>query len=83
VSALSALCDQKSVDTLTTLVKRLSDPMATVEERAIGEAALQALAMIGPSDLAARLAPLAKTRAAPAVTRALALAKTNASCRRR
>lgn len=83
VSALSALCDQKSVDTLTTLVKRLGDPMATVEERAIGEAALRALAVIGPSDLPSRLQPLAKTRAAPAVKRALALATSNASCRRR
>jgi HEAT repeat protein len=83
VSALAALCDQKSVGTLSDLVKRLGDPMATVEERAIGEAALEGLAAIGPSDLQARLAPLSGTRAAPAVKHALTSAAQRKSCGRR
>jgi HEAT repeat protein len=83
VAALAALCDQESVGTLTELAKRLADPMATVEDRAIGEAALEALAAIGPSDLNARLAPLSGTRAAPAVKHALASAAHGKACRRR
>jgi HEAT repeat protein len=83
VLALAALCDQSSVGTLSDLVKRLGDPMATVEERAIGEAALEALTAIGPSDLKARLAALSGTRAAPAVKHALSSAAQNKTCGRR
>ncbi len=70
-SSLAQLCDQDSVGALTDLTKRLSDPMATVEQRALGEAALQALVVLAPSDLASRLAPLSKTRASNAVAQAL------------
>jgi hypothetical protein len=83
VSALAALCDQQSVGALSDLAKRLADPMATVEERAIGEASLQGLALIGPSDLATRLAPLKGTRAEPAVKHARESAAHSKTCGRR
>jgi len=65
-AALASLCDQDSVDTLTKLARKLSDPMATAEQRALGEAALQALAALAPSDLKKRLEPLRTSRAAKA-----------------
>jgi hypothetical protein len=54
-----------------------------VEQRALGEAALQALSVIAPTDLAKRLAPLAKTRAAKAVAQAQKEAAQHGSCRPR
>jgi len=71
-AALGALCDRDSTDTLWTLVRRVDDPMATVEERALGEASLAALARIAPPDLDEKLAPLRRGQARKAVERALA-----------
>jgi hypothetical protein len=69
---LGALCDQKSVDLLDKLARRIADPMSSPEDRAIGEASLYALLQIHPQDLEARLAPISKGPAATAVRRARA-----------
>jgi HEAT repeat protein len=71
-AALGALCDRDSTDTLWKLVRRVDDPMATVEERALGEASLAALARIAPPDLEEKLDPLRRGQARKAVERALA-----------
>jgi hypothetical protein len=70
--SLGALCDAKSLDLLEKLAQRIADPMSSVEDRAIGEAALYALVRIHPVDLDQRLAPLAKGGTARAVARARA-----------
>jgi HEAT repeat protein len=70
--SLGALCDVKSLDLLEKLAKRLGDPLSSVEDRAIGEAALYALVRIHPTDLEQRLAPLSKGATARAVARAKA-----------
>jgi HEAT repeat protein len=71
-SALGALCDRESVDDLWKLVRRVDDPLATVEERALGEASLAAVVRISPPDLASQLEPLRRGQARKAVERALA-----------
>lgn len=71
-SALGALCDNDSADTLWKLVRRIDDPLATPEERAIGEASLGALVRIAPADLGTKLEPLRRGKAQKAVERALA-----------
>lgn len=80
-SALSALCDSDSADALSDLTKRLADPIATAEQRALGEASLQALAVIDPQGFAQRTSTLMKTPAAKAVRAAQASA-TSSACRR-
>jgi HEAT repeat protein len=79
--ALGRLCDRESVDMLTTLLRRVQDPIATVEERALGEAAMVALARIRPPDLDARFAPLEKTGARGALVHARRAAAASGTCR--
>jgi HEAT repeat protein len=81
--ALGALCDEKSVGDLTKLSLRLGDPMATVEERALAQSALEALLAIGPTDLNARLAPLTSAKNNPALRALLANAAKSKTCGRR
>lgn len=71
-SALGELCDHESAEALWKLVRRLEDPLATPEERAIGEVALFAAIRIAPRDLNTRLEPLRRGRARKAVERAWA-----------
>ena len=70
--SLGALCDAESVNLLGKLARRLADPLSSVEDRAIGEAALYALVRIHPADLDQRLAALAKGGSQRAVARAKA-----------
>ncbi|MET0790918.1 MAG: HEAT repeat domain-containing protein [Polyangiaceae bacterium] len=66
--AVAALCDLKSVDTLTGYAQKLADPMAEPGQHMIGAAALLALADLRPKDLEARLKPL-RSKGAPAQAR--------------
>jgi HEAT repeat protein len=76
--ALGRLCDVASLDLLTELSVKRSDPMLDQSQRGLALAALEALAALGPSDLRDRLAPLLSAEAAPgareAAERALARA---------
>jgi len=56
--ALAALCDSKSLDTLTKYAHKLVDPMANPQEHLVGSAALLALGDMHPADLETRLKPL-------------------------
>lgn len=80
--ALGALCDGDSADRLFDLARRLGDPMASLEDRALGEAALRALVRIHPPDLESRLSPLRRSHAARAVQRALVNARRLGQCAR-
>lgn len=80
-AALGALCDAKSADTLWTLARRVDDPVASVEERALGEASLGALVRIAPPGLDEKLAALRRGKARKAVERAVARAGAE-RCRR-
>jgi HEAT repeat protein len=80
-AALGTLCDRDSVDVLTTLIRRVTDPLATAEERALGEVSMDALARIRPPDLDARFAPLEKTGARGAVAHARKAAQSSGVCR--
>lgn len=71
-AALGALCDDDSVDLLWKLVRRVDDPLASVEERALAEASLGAVVRIAQPDLEERLAPLRRGKASKAVRAALA-----------
>ena len=66
--ALAALCDSKSVSTLTAYAQKLADPMAEPAAHLLGAAALLALGELRPLDLEARLKPL-RAKGAPAQTR--------------
>jgi HEAT repeat protein len=57
-------CDQGSLDELTERARKLADPAAPAEERALGGAALAALAQLHPADFRKRLQPLLEPRAA-------------------
>ncbi|MEP7050606.1 MAG: HEAT repeat domain-containing protein [Pseudomonadota bacterium] len=63
--AIGSLCDEDSVQTLTSYAHKLADPMADANEHLVGAAALLALSDLHPADLRARLAPLQK-KGAPA-----------------
>lgn len=78
--ALAALCDSESVAPLQVLTQRLADPMASLEERSLAEAALAAMVQISPPDLNSRLAPLEKTPAAPKIKAALIRAAGERRC---
>ena len=56
--ALGASCDVGAADSLAKHARRLQDPLATNEARAIGLAALGSLANLGVPDLRQRIAPL-------------------------
>ncbi len=81
--ALGALCDAESLDALTKLALRVADPLATADERALGQAALQSLLALGPADLAQRLAPLGKAKNGSALRALLAKAGSAKRCRSR
>ncbi len=69
--ALGMMCDRESIDLLAKYARRLAEPAATEALQEIGPGALWSLGQLGPSDLAARLAPLRSPEARPDV-RALA-----------
>ncbi|MGC4091842.1 MAG: HEAT repeat domain-containing protein [Polyangiaceae bacterium] len=81
-TAVAQLCDVESLEPLTKAARKLADPLATLEERAVGEAALRSLAQLAPKDLGDRVKPLLSTPAAPAAQRALADAAQAKSCAR-
>jgi HEAT repeat protein len=56
--ALGAFCDTESVEPLTKAALKVVDPMAEGDQRAIGLAAVAALARISPPDIRKRFAPL-------------------------
>ncbi len=66
--AVAALCDQKSLSTLTDYAAKLADPMAEPGDHMIGAAALLALGDLHPPDLESRLKPL-RAKSAPAQAR--------------
>jgi len=80
--ALAVLCDAESLELLTKSAQKLSDPLASVEERAVGESALHGLARLSPKDLEQRLKPLLASPMAPAAKRALADAARSNACAR-
>ncbi len=80
-AALAALCDQASLDALTKSANKLTDPLATVEERAVAESALRALSALAPPDLPARLKALLASSSAPAAQRAIADSAKVKACR--
>lgn len=82
-TALGLLCDVPSSGRLSRWAERLQDPLATSEERVLGEAALAALASLAPADLAQRVAPLAKGPHSKAAQRALIAARTSPCSRAR
>lgn len=57
VLALAAMCDKGSLDDLTKYAMRAARPLDE-RDRRLGSAAVAALGMLHPKDLAARLAPL-------------------------
>jgi HEAT repeat protein len=61
--ALGESCDAGAADALAKHARRLQDPLATNEARAIGLAALGSLANLGVPDLRQRLAPLLSKQA--------------------
>lgn len=71
--ALGSLCYDPALGTLTARARTLADPMASMDERGIGYAALGALRDLAPGDLKQRLAPLLDVHA-PAGARAAASA---------
>jgi HEAT repeat protein/methylmalonyl-CoA mutase cobalamin-binding subunit len=79
-TALAGLCDVDSVDAGTKTAQKHADPLASVEERAVGESALRGLARIAPKDLEARLKPLLASPMAPAAKRALTDAARSRAC---
>jgi len=76
--ALGALCYEPALRSLTEHARTLADPMASMDSRGLGYAALGALRDLAPSDLASRLHPLLDKNA-PAGARAAA----NAALRER
>ncbi|MCC6216401.1 MAG: HEAT repeat domain-containing protein [Polyangiaceae bacterium] len=79
---LGLLCDTASLTTLTPHALALADPMLPDEARAIGLAALDAVARLQPADAQARLAPLLGRSAPPPVRRAARMALARADrCR--
>jgi HEAT repeat protein len=84
-AALGELCFMPALESLTTHVRRLSDPYATAEQRSIAFAALGALRTLAPRDLSTRLRPLLAQKA-PAGARAAAkaaLSEQSSHCRPR
>ncbi|MFZ5895967.1 MAG: HEAT repeat domain-containing protein [Myxococcota bacterium] len=81
-TGVAALCDADSLDALTKAAQKLADPLASVEERAVGESALRGLARIAPRDLEQRLKPLQSSPMAPAAKRALSDAAQSKACAR-
>ncbi len=81
--ALGQVCDMGALSLLTGYVRKLADPLASNEERAIALASLSALTRLGPADLKDRLAPVLDKRA-PAGSRATAQAalETRPACKR-
>jgi hypothetical protein len=70
---LGSLCYGPALGTLTVHARTLADPMASMDERGIGYAALGALRDLSPGDLQQRLHPLLDAHA-PAGARAAAKA---------
>ncbi len=82
VLALGKLCDKDSVDSLTELVLRGASPQFEAD-RKLGLAATEALGVLRPFDLAARLATVTKETAPPEI-RAVAkkaIASTTPACK--
>ncbi len=65
VKALGTLCYRKSLDTLTSLAKAGADPLAEEGAQQLSDAALEALGVLHPADLASRLSPLLAKGARP------------------
>jgi HEAT repeat protein len=72
ILALAAMCDKSSLSDFTTYAARAARPLDE-RDRRLGSAAVAALGMLHPPDLAARLAPLMSS-AAPAGAREMARA---------
>jgi hypothetical protein len=83
--ALGALCHVDALGSLTKHARSLADPMASVDERGIGYAALGALRDLAPADLAKRLAPVLDKHAPPGARAAAetALRERSPRCRAR
>ena len=79
-TAVANLCDADSLDPLTKAALKLADPLATVEDRAVGESALRGLARLAPKNLESRLKPLLASPMAPAARRALVDAAQSSAC---
>ena len=61
--ALGMMCDQGSLDALTSYAQKAGDRLASADLQSIGSAAIVALGRLHPPDLAQRLAPLMKPKA--------------------
>jgi HEAT repeat protein len=72
--ALGEICYDRALDKLTNAAKTLRSPSPDARDRAVASSALDALAKLHPSDLAARLEPLLGGRDTPAGTRQAARA---------
>jgi HEAT repeat protein len=82
--ALGLMCDSASLDVLTDQARRLRDPGASPEARALAPVALGALGRIHPPDLQRRLGPLLDEGAPPLARRAaLATLREPGGCGRR
>ncbi|HTQ07684.1 MAG TPA: HEAT repeat domain-containing protein [Polyangiaceae bacterium] len=83
--ALGALCYAPALGSLTKHARSLADPLASVEDRGVGYAALGALRDLAPPDLAKRLAPLLDKNAPPGARAAAdaALRERSPRCRAR
>ncbi len=82
--ALGLMCDVEAASLLTKYARRLGDPMASPDSRALGPVALGALGRIQPPDLRDRLAPLLDKKTALLARRAAEAAlSTRSSCGRR
>jgi HEAT repeat protein len=66
ILALGGMCDRGSVDLWTRLALRAKTPLDE-RERRLGAAAIAALGMVHPGDVAARLGPLLEKDAPPGV----------------
>ncbi|HET9956045.1 MAG TPA: HEAT repeat domain-containing protein [Polyangiaceae bacterium] len=79
--ALGQLCDRPSTDQLVRLASKLSDPLSSADERALGEAALEGLGTLAPADLQSRLGALLQNRGSSAAAqRALKRARIQPNC---
>lgn len=83
VLALGLMCDTGSLDLLTDIARRLRDPGAAPEWRALAPVALGALSRMHPPDLRRRLEPLLSEKASSARRAAEAALSAPATCGRR
>jgi len=67
--SLGAMCDTRSVESLTTVAVALADPTLDPRLRVVGEAALSSLGKIHPADLTKRLSSLTQKGAPPPLLR--------------